>query len=398
MSDLLSELRRQLLPSPPQTLIARVCLAAPPAAQAAWGEWIESNPNPVTALAHPRSGARRLLPLLHRAVSQQDLPAPREVKTYLRTAALRDELRYENFRKTARLALQALVAAGVEPVALKGAALAESYYPHPSLRHSHDLDLLVRESDFGRATECLERAGWRRRSTIAAARHHHRSLVHPGGLAVCLHSRLLRLPHLGPRPEEIDAVTIRGDAFGVAVRKFNPQASLAAVCAQAGCHPSRITLNWISDAFFLLAGNPAFDWSTCVRYVREWQVSLPAAITVRYLADALGAPVPQDVCRDLDVSAGQVQDKAACELAWFCAQSGALAHLRAFLLTPTPGARALLAHELIWPSDDFARWACPHLTPLPLPVVKILLLAQRGGSVVWRACRAPSRRQVDPIR
>ena len=56
----------------------------------------------------------------------------------------------------------ALREAGVEVVALKGAALAFFHYPEPGLRPMGDLDLLLREPrDLGRATAVLSRAGWR---------------------------------------------------------------------------------------------------------------------------------------------------------------------------------------------------------------------------------------------
>ncbi len=56
----------------------------------------------------------------------------------------------------------ALRAAGVEVVALKGAALAFFHYEEPALRPMGDLDLLLREPrDLGRATAALSGAGWR---------------------------------------------------------------------------------------------------------------------------------------------------------------------------------------------------------------------------------------------
>lgn len=55
-----------------------------------------------------------------------------------------------------------LRAAGVEVVALKGAALAFFHYPDPGLRPMGDLDLLLRDPrDLARATEALTGAGWR---------------------------------------------------------------------------------------------------------------------------------------------------------------------------------------------------------------------------------------------
>ena len=85
--------------------------------------------------------------------------------------SLSDFLFAENLRCGARASrlfeillgtIGALRAAGVELVALKGAALAFSHYPDPALRPMGDLDLLLRDPrDLTRATEALAGAGWR---------------------------------------------------------------------------------------------------------------------------------------------------------------------------------------------------------------------------------------------
>ena len=86
-------------------------------------------------------------------------------------AALSDFLSEENLHSDARASrlletlgetIHALRAAGVEVVALKGAVLAFFHYENPALRPMGDLDLLLRDArDLSRASEALERAGWR---------------------------------------------------------------------------------------------------------------------------------------------------------------------------------------------------------------------------------------------
>ena len=64
--------------------------------------------------------------------------------------------------ETLAATVEVLRAAGVEVVALKGAALAFFHYPDPALRPMGDLDLLLRDpGDLARATKVLEKAGWR---------------------------------------------------------------------------------------------------------------------------------------------------------------------------------------------------------------------------------------------
>jgi hypothetical protein len=57
--------------------------------------------------------------------------------------------------------LQALKQAGIEPLVMKGLALAHTAYPHPSLRRpGNDIDLLIRPEEFLRAREILLSRGY----------------------------------------------------------------------------------------------------------------------------------------------------------------------------------------------------------------------------------------------
>lgn len=70
--------------------------------------------------------------------------------------------RAHRLQETLGSVLLALRAAGVEVVALKGAALAFFHYEDPALRPMGDLDLLLRDPrDLARATTALSGAGWR---------------------------------------------------------------------------------------------------------------------------------------------------------------------------------------------------------------------------------------------
>jgi hypothetical protein len=88
------------------------------------------------------------------------LPAP--LSDFLFEEVSRAGARARRLRTTLQETVAALRAAGVEVVALKGAALAFFHYPDPALRPMGDLDLLLRDPrDLARATEALSGAGWR---------------------------------------------------------------------------------------------------------------------------------------------------------------------------------------------------------------------------------------------
>ena len=87
---------------------------------------------------------------------------PTELSEFLFSENLLSGARASRLLETLAGTIHALRAAGVEVVALKGAVLAFFHYEDPALRPMGDLDLLLRDPrDLRRATEALERAGWR---------------------------------------------------------------------------------------------------------------------------------------------------------------------------------------------------------------------------------------------
>jgi hypothetical protein len=63
--------------------------------------------------------------------------------------------------------LSALRNGGVEPLVIKGTALAHTHYPAPHLRPRYDTDLLVKKDDFRRACGTLVDLGFQRANSIS---------------------------------------------------------------------------------------------------------------------------------------------------------------------------------------------------------------------------------------
>ena len=78
--------------------------------------------------------------------------------------AVQDELKaivqFAFFRRPLAELLQTCAEAGLEIIVLKGAALAETIYPRPSLRPFGDIDILVRPDDASRAEALLSSLGY----------------------------------------------------------------------------------------------------------------------------------------------------------------------------------------------------------------------------------------------
>jgi hypothetical protein len=113
-------------------------------------------------LAVPASAEHRIGPLLWRALAAADaLEELGPLRPGLGGAA--DAYRMEALLLLPRavaLAVGPLTGAGLEPVVLKGPAVA-ARYPAPGLRPMDDIDLLLPRSDHARALEALGDAGWR---------------------------------------------------------------------------------------------------------------------------------------------------------------------------------------------------------------------------------------------
>ncbi len=105
--------------------------------------------------------AQGMVPLLFRRISKKEGSGwPAELLTRLKETSLRQavvELRLESDLRTL---LQAFAEAGIQPLLLKGTALAYSLYPEPWLRPRCDTDLLIAEAEREKAEALLLRLGY----------------------------------------------------------------------------------------------------------------------------------------------------------------------------------------------------------------------------------------------
>jgi hypothetical protein len=155
--------------------------------------------------------------------------------------------------------------AGVELLFLKGVALTKLAYGDLSLRHAKDIDLLVEPEDNDRASELLERAGYRPRyvrAHMSPAQYglwmrHSKGMewMHPQtGVELELHWRLTDMPTLlwdglGPGRQVV--------AVGVGeLPTLDSERLMAYLCVHGASHGwSR--LKWLADVFALLPEDPA---------------------------------------------------------------------------------------------------------------------------------------------
>lgn len=370
MTDLLSLLR----PTPAATTLLQACLLEGDRGRAALERWSRSAP------AGDLLNARwnRLFPLLAESARRSDVALEPAVRSRLRAALASEEVRYQAYTKVFGPALRNLADDGVEVIVLKGAALAETAYPRPQLRHSHDVDLLIAADQRPNAVACLERCGWRR--TGVARDTATQTFVHPSGLPLCLHTQLVRG---ALDPPELRTLRGRGKLVLVAdvsVLTLSAADALFHILGQALSSGGFASLLWACDAFFCINCSE-IDWDVFTVALRRSQLSPAYVELLRYLSEELEVALPATVIQRPVTPAPWTQREAMV----------ASMHAGAFgLRNMWEGAsgwptRIALLKWFFLPGSDLARAIAPEIPRWQLPLRHL-----------WRATtRLRSRSETD---
>jgi hypothetical protein len=314
----LADTMQLLLPSAPLTLLLRAATLQGDDVAAAWSQWRRATPDPKAFLASDRVGIKRHLPLLYRNLAVHGVDLGRDIEPYFRAARAREEFRSVRYRRFLGDVLTALHQDGVEFLVGRGVTVGETIHTDPVLRHSHDIDLLVRTHDLPAAAAALQKAQFlpsAKRETPGQHRFDHES-----GLPVELHDRLYRTPFYdgelaGPfgRPRN-------GEILGVPVKLISDTDLLVHAPIHASTVWQRRGLSWIIDVITLLRRREAegvpTDWPMIARIASNARAALPAYVMYQYLADTVNIPIPADVMgalRKAASKAGPLQHLAAID-------------------------------------------------------------------------------------
>lgn len=294
-----------MLPDDAQTTLLRAALVRGEAGTHALDAAASELTRPQLMPAPMRVALRTLSPLLE-AAATDGAEAPRftaDSLRVLRMAAARERVRYETVRRLARGLLASLAERDVDAIVLRGVVLAETVYPEPHRRHTHDIDLFVRPSELERAEDAARAAGFTERADDPDRLPGGVRLVHPSGLPVELHTSLF-LDAL--HPAQIDGMhtrLVRRGLLGVQVPTLGAADQLVHICGIASESPVRGSLRWVTDAWLLVRSEPGLDWDAVVHGAETARLTLPLSIMLRYLAEELGSPIPLEVLDRLDVAA-----------------------------------------------------------------------------------------------
>jgi hypothetical protein len=282
------------MPSPTQLLLLRASLWHGEPAFTAWTEWRRRQPDLDTV----DEGSYRLLPLLYRNLTPRlagDPDAGRLKGVYRRSWAVN-----QLGLKIGRKAIDALGEAGIEVLALKGAALISVAYGDTGARPMGDVDLAVPPRQVGKAVQALRLAGLAATADdperLLSARH---SLAFrgPDGQEVDLHRGLLWRAGLD---EEFWQGSIATEVAGAPVRVLNSADQLLHVCAHGAAWNPVHPLRWAADAFKVIeVAGARLDWERLVEMARRGRLTAPFADSLDFLAEDLEAPVPEAARRAL---------------------------------------------------------------------------------------------------
>jgi len=282
------------LPSGRQLLLLRACLWKPDAALVAWREWRRDVPD----LASLDRGSGRLLPLAYRNLGAS-LAGDPDAQA-LRDAYRRSWTANQLVLRGAREAIDALRAAGLEVLVLKGAALIESAYEDAGARPMADVDLAVRPERAEEAARALVAAGFLPAAPEPERQlrvRHSTAFVGSREVEVDLHRGMLWLAGL---EGEMWRGSIEGEVGGAPVRVLAPPDQLLQVCAHGAAWNPIPPVRWAADAFKVLerAGGD-FDWTRLVAQAARGRLVLPLRQALSCLAGELAAPVPAEVLEEL---------------------------------------------------------------------------------------------------
>jgi hypothetical protein len=261
-----------------------------------------------------------LLPLLHRTLVALDVADADMARLagVARSGWAGNQLLY----RSGAIALRTLREAGVEALVTGGTALSLLHYSEAGLRRLSGFDAMVRPRDAARAMDALASAGLRMetlhtsRDAVIAFRDSVR-FFDSGGQVFRL---AWRLWPGGGLDAESDLWAAAHDfaAEGLSARALDRTSLLLWACAGAESWARIQWPLWVADAWMVISAPEGPDWGRFSAQARRLGLCLPACEALDCLVEALDAPVPVDVLRELRQSPGTRWER----LAWRAQTSG----------------------------------------------------------------------------
>jgi hypothetical protein len=286
----------RLLPEE-QLLILRAALLPGPEGRAAGSAWLAQ-----VDLERLGRASGRLLPLLYDrflmdGVDHSLMPMLKGVK---RHAWYRNSMLFHR----ASEAICALGQAGIEVMAIHGAAMTAGYYHDWGIRPMEDVDLLVHHNQVNAAIEVLCRRSWKplepwfeRNGYSDLTRRYEDAMhfPHSSGQRLDLHWNLLPFC-LGPgADDDFWAASKETTLDAQPVRIPDPADQLLHICVQGAAWDLPAPIRWVPDAVTVLRAAPDLDWDRFLFQARNRRLTLLAGGALEYIRQNFGDLVPPDL-------------------------------------------------------------------------------------------------------
>ncbi len=380
-----------ILPTREETLLLRACLCSGDSARRAWEEW-QSQANQGDGYLSKNGSIKDIHPLVFNALRCHGLEVDRESRTFLRSAYLKEELRNKIFRRICRDVLLLLANEGVPAIVLKGTALAETVYKNPVLRHSHDIEILMKDQDMSRAAISLRTLFFRRVKQKPEPGIPHFRLEHESGLPLELHSCLFQIPYYNASLAQMWSRRLSCNIAGVPAHILAPSDNLLHVCGHASYSRGRQSLRWVSDAWFIIDRHSDLDWDLLLNCARRSHLVLPLSVILCYLVEDVNAAVPSNFLNRLFAVASRTS-AIEREFALFSARSAPDGGFRN-LIRKTSGwhERAFVIKWMLFPSPGYLLWVEQIRRSWLLPFHYVYRPARYAGRRLWSTLRESIRR------
>jgi hypothetical protein len=296
-------------------------------------------------------------------------------------------------RRELTLALASLAAVGVEPVLMKGSALAYTHYPAAYLRPCWDADMLVREADVEAVRGALAEGGYEQPNHVSGRLISYQATYLKRGLtgvgcALDVHWRinnnqllahLLDYGEVLPRAERLPALGVHALALG-------PQDALLLACIHRAAHvqapyylgdrahDGSDRLIWLYDIHLLVSRMSSKELDQFVEAARRKRICTICREALERAQQRFGTLLPAGYLDAWSVDP-RSEPSAACltprRLRGFRAQVRAL---------PDWASRLRLLKEHIFPPGQYLLNKYRRTNRAWLP----LLYARRGVGGVWK--------------
>ncbi len=289
--------------------------------------------------------------------------------------------------------LESLAAQGIQPLLMKGAALAYTHYESPALRPRCDTDVFVRERDVDAIEKVLTTLGYGRPNAVSGSlvcyqcayvRRDRHGVQHALDVHWRINNGQLFARALSYEEAACQAVPV--PPLGQHARGLAPVHALFLACVHRAAHehaPYYIgdtahyggdRLIWLYDIHLLLSRLSREELDAFVELAASRQVRTVCLAALRRTQECFGTVLPDDVVQAL--STGGTPEMSAVYV-----EGGRLqAAWSEFRSLPSVGSRLLLLREHLFPPADYMLKKYGLSSRVWLPA----LYAHRGLRGAWK--------------